>query len=119
MSKVNINTILKTQEKTYDYCVPAILKEDEDIIIYKEQDDQRTTASYNYKTKELIRENDSLHMRYIFDKNKNTIGTILVKELNRSLNLTIKTNKILRCDNNIEIDFLVEEQPFNYKIDVK
>ena len=35
MSKVNIHTILKTQEKTYEYNVPAILKEDERIIVYK------------------------------------------------------------------------------------
>ena len=54
MSKVNIHTILKTQEKTYEYNVPAILKEDERIIVYKEQDEQRTTTSFNYRTKELI-----------------------------------------------------------------
>ena len=80
MSKVNIHTILKTQEKTYEYSIPAIFKEDEEIIIYKEQDDQRTTTSFNYKTKELIRENDSLKMNYKFNKDKNSRGTIFVKE---------------------------------------
>ena len=119
MAKVNIHTILKTQEKTYEYSVPAILKEDAKILIYKEKDDQRTTTNYNYKTRELTRENDSLHMHYVFDENKNTVGKILVKELNRSFKLTIKTKKIIRHNNNIEIEFLVEEQPFNYKIEVK
>lgn len=119
MSKINIHTVLKTQEKTYEYEVPAIYREDDGIIIYKEQDEQRTTTTFNYRTKELIRENDSLKMHYIFNKEKNARGTILVKELDRTLDLIIKTRKILRCGQNIEIDFLVEEQPFNYKIEVK
>ena len=54
MSKVNIHTILKTQEKTYEYDIPAILKEDERTIIYIEQDEQKTKTSFNYRTKELI-----------------------------------------------------------------
>lgn len=119
MSKTNIHTILKTQEKTYEYDVPAILKEDENTIIYIEPDEQHTKTSFNYRKKELIRENDSLRMHYPFNKNKNSRGTIYVKELGRTFDLIIKTTKILRCKNNIEIEFLVEEQPFNYKIEVK
>lgn len=119
MSKINIHTVLKTQEKTYDYEVPAILKNDEGIIIYNEQDDQRTKTSFNYRTKELIRENDSLKMHYIFNKDKNSQGKILVKEFGRALDITIRTTKMLRCDYNIEIEFLIEEQTFNYKIEVK
>lgn len=119
MSKVNIHVVLKTQEKTYDYNVPAIYKEDEKVLIYKEQDEQRTTATFNYRTKELIRENDSLRMHYIFNKDKNSRGTILVKEFGRPLDLIIKTTKVLRCENNIEVEFLVEGQIFNYKIEVK
>lgn len=119
MSKINIYTVLKTQEKKYEYKVPAILLEQEDIIIYKEQDEEQTTTKYDYKKRELTRENDSIKMHYPFNKAKNSRGTILVKELGRTFDLIIKTNKILRCGNNIEIDFLVEGQPFNYKIEVK
>lgn len=119
MAKINIHTILKTQEKTYEYNVPAIFKEDERIIIYKEQDEQRTTTTFNYRTKELIRENDSLRMHYLFNKDKNSRGTILIKEFGRSFDLIIKTTKILRRENNIEIEFFVEGQPFNYQIEVK
>lgn len=119
MSKINIHTVLKTQEKTYEYDVPAIFREDDEILIYKEQDEQRTTTSFNYRTKELIRENDSLKMNYIFNKEKNARGTIFIKELGRTFDLIIKTRKILRCEQNIEIDFFVEEQPFKYKIEVK
>ncbi len=119
MSKINIHTVLKTQERLYEYDVPAIYREEDGIIIYKEKDEQRTTTSFNYRTKELIRENDSLKMRYPFNKDKNSQGTIFVKELGRSFDLIIKTTKMLRCGQNIEIEFLVEEQPFNFKIEVK
>lgn len=119
MSKINIHVVLKTQEKSYEYDVPAIFKEDEKVIIYKEQDEERTTTSFNYKTKELIRENSSLKMHYPFNKNKNSRGTIFIKEFGRSFDLIIKTTKISRQDNNIDIEFLVEGQPFNYKIEVK
>ncbi len=119
MSKMNIHTILKTQEKTYEYNVPAIFRDDDKIIIYKEQDEQRTTASFNYQTKELIRENDSLKMVYLFNKGKNSRGTIYIKELGRTFDLTLNTSDIKRNGQNIEIIFSVEGQPFNYKIEVK
>ena len=119
MSKINIHTILQTQEETYEYDIPAIYKEDEDIIIYKDNDEQNTKTIYNYKTKELIRENDSLKMNYLFNKSKNTIGKIYIKELGRTFDLIITTRNMLRRAQNIEIDFLVEEQAFNYKIEVK
>ena len=47
----------------------APLKEDEKVIIYKEQDEQTTSVRFNYVTKELVRENDSLIMNYIFFQN--------------------------------------------------
>lgn len=120
MSVINIHTILKTQEKTYEYDVPAIYKEEDGIIIYREKDDQNTKTSFNYRTKELIRENDSLKMYYPFNKDKNSQGTIFVKEFGRNMYLTIKTTKLVRRDKNIEIEFIVEGQlPFNYKIEVK
>lgn len=119
MPKINIHTILKTQGKTYDYNIPAILKEEDKIVTYKEADDQHTTTSYNYKTKELTRENDSLKMHYRFNKAKNSNGTIFVKELNRTFDLQIKTKSIIQTDYNVEIDFSVEGQNFNYKIEVK
>ena len=87
------------------------------IISYKESDD--TCVYLDITKNELIRENDSLKMHYIFNKDKNSRGTILVKEFGRPLDLIIKTTKVLRREKNIEIEFLVEGQIFNYKIEVK
>ncbi len=119
MSKLNIHATLKTQEKIYEYNVPAIYNEDESVIIYKEQDDEHTKTRFNYRTKELIRENDSLIMHYTFNKDKNSQGTIKIIELGGTLHVTIKTNRLVRCAQNIDIEFEIENQTFNYKIEVK
>ena len=57
-------------------------------------------------------------MAYEFDLSKETTGTLEVKSLNKLLNLNIKTNKLLINSNNIELNFLVEEEKINYKLEV-
>ena len=70
MSKINIKVTVVNAEDTFEYKVPAIYQEDEKVVIYKELDEQNTSVRFNYVTKELVRENDSLIMNYIFNKEK-------------------------------------------------
>ena len=118
MAKIDIHVILKTPEQTYDYIVPAIYQKEEKTIVYKEKDEDKTLVKFNYSTKELYRENDSLIMTYKFNKNKNSTGTIYVKAMDRKLELTISTKSIQRDQNNIEIDYFVEKEKYKYKIEV-
>ena len=119
MPKVNAKITLHNAEDNFEYVVPAIYHEDEKVIIYNEHDDQKTLVKFNYITKELIRENDSLLMHYTFNKEKNSEGTIYVKGMEKNLNVTIKTTKLVRWeDNNIEIEYQIENDKFNYKIEV-
>ena len=83
VSKVNAKITLQNAEDNFEYVVPAIYHEDEKVIIYNEQDDQKTLVKFNYITKELIRENDSLLMHYTFNKEKNSEGTIYVKGMEK------------------------------------
>ena len=118
MSKINIHAELKTSEKSYDYILPAIYHEDDKTIIYKEKDDQNTTMKFDYKNKILYRENDSLRMIYKFKKNETSQGEIFVKGMNRNFFIKLKTLNIKENDINIDIRFLVENENFNYKIEV-
>lgn len=119
VSKVNAKITLQNAEDNFEYVVPAIYHDDEKVIIYNEQDDQKTLVKFNYITKELIRENDSLLMKYNFNKEKNSQGTIYVKGMEKNLIVTIKTLKLVRWeDNNIEIEYQIENDKFNYKIEV-
>lgn len=118
MSKINVRITLKSSDNTYTYEVSAIYKKEEGIIIYQEPTDEKTLVKYNYLTQELIRENKEFKMIYQFKKAKETIGTIIMKELNNKLNLNITTTEYLRYSNNITIDYTVENEKYNYKIEV-
>ena len=57
-------------------------------------------------------------MEYEFIENKITTGKIFVKDLRKEINVDIKTNKIKKQDDNIEIKFNVENNEFIYKVEV-
>lgn len=118
MSKINVRITLKTSDNIYTYEVSAIYKDEEDILIYQEPTEEKTLVKYNYSTQELTRENKELKMIYPFKKMKETNGTITMKELNNKLDLNIKTTEYLRCSNNITVDYTVEKEKYNYKIEV-
>ena len=42
VSKVNAKITLQNAEDNFEYVVPAIYNDDEKVIIYNEQDDQKT-----------------------------------------------------------------------------
>lgn len=118
MPKIKIHVTLVNTEGKIEYTIPAIYHEDEKVIVYKEQDEQNTSVRFNYVTKELVRENNSLIMNYTFNKEKNSQGSIYVKGMEKKLDVVIKTTKLLRCDKNIEIEYQIENDKFNYKIEV-
>lgn len=118
MPKIAVHITLKTPEKTYTYDVPAILQDQEQTIIYQENDPDKTISKFNLSKKVLTRENNIFLMNYQFDSKHKTTGEITMKDLNKKVYLNIKTNKISRKTNNIEIDYLVEKEPYNYKIEV-
>lgn len=118
MPRIKIKTTIVNAADTYEYTIPALYKEDENIIIYKENDEQKTSVTFNYKTKELVRENASLIMNYPFNKNKNSQGTIHVKGMKRTFHVVIKTTKLIRHDKNIDIEYHIGKDKFIYKIEV-
>ena len=112
MPKINIKTSLKNDiEEIKDEVVSKV---DKDKITYYEKN--KTKVIYDYKENTLIRENDDINMVYTFNKDKETTGKILVKELNRELHVKIKTKELKKQDYNLEIKFKVEDQNFIYKI---
>lgn len=112
--KVRITTISNDHEVRYD--TKAIVHDNS--IVYIEKDGKKTKTYFNYDKNQLIRENKEMSMQYTFDKNKKTTGQILVYELQKSVTLSIVTRDIVRCEHNIEIKFIVENEPIEYKIEV-
>lgn len=111
---VRITTISNGHEVRYD--TKAIIHDNS--IIYVEKDEKKTKTYFNYDKNQLIRENKELSLKYNFDKNKKTTGQLLVYELQKYVTLKIETKKLVRFEYNIEIDFMVENEPIKYKIEV-
>ena len=114
MTKLDVLISVKSNDSNQEYKTTAILTEE--IIKYKSEDN--TTEMFDYTNNNLTRENSELRMDYVFDLNKETKGTIFVKDLNRNLDVNIKTNKIERNKNDIEIEFVVEDNTIKYHIEV-
>ncbi len=113
MSKVKIKVSVNDDiEKEYN----AIYREKEKLLTYKEEDN--TLVKFNYKDNVLIRENDSLFMQYKFVNKKTSKNKIFIKDLKQYLDITLFTKSILVKDNIINITYVIEDNLFNYKIEV-
>ena len=114
MPKLEVLVSVKNDDSNIEYKTTAILSDN--VIKYKSEDN--TIEVFDYDNYKLTRENNELRMDYIFDLNKETKGTVFVKDLNKELEVNIKTKKIERNNNDIEIDFYVEESNIKYHIEV-
>ena len=100
--KVKIDNI----ENIVDY---TIVKE---VINYKEIDN--TNVYYDLKNNILIRENDDIHMIYDFNNKK---GTILIKELEKEVDLLLENIDIERNKNNVKVRYSIENNDFLYELE--
>ena len=66
----------------------------------------KTTAIYQ----------DSI-IKYIFVEGKDTTGLLLIKELNKTINISIKTKKIEEEKINSYIEFEIDKDVFKYEIE--
>mgnify|MGYP006870760728 CR=1 FL=1 len=113
MPKININVSISNNEIKDSYKLVSIISDN--IIKYKEKDN--TKVLYNLDKNTLIRENDTLRMEYFFDNLKNTIGTIYLKDLKRTINIDIETTKLEKINNNIDIEYKIDNDIFRYRIE--
>ena len=116
MPKITIKVTLITPETTDEKTYNAIYHPEENSIIYKEED--KTTTKVSLNEKRLRRENEELLMEYLFSEEKNTKGIVTVKSLNKTLELNLKAKKINQVEKNIQINYLLENHEYKYKLQV-
>lgn len=112
--KAHITIISNNEKLTYE--VESIVNDN--AIIYMEDDSKKTKVKFDYNKNELIRENKELFMQYNFEKNKMTIGKLVVQGIENGVSLRIMTKDILRYNDNVQIKFTVENEPMEYIIEV-
>lgn len=111
MSKINIKVSIKNNEKEEQYETIAIIQDN--ILKYQEKDN--TIVIFNYDENTLTRENNELLLKYRYSDISE--GTIYIKELDREIKVNIKTIKLERKENDIKINFMIENNIFLYEIE--
>ena len=113
MPKIQIEVCIESENKNH-YKTNAIIKDN--TITYKEKDN--TTVTFNTIDNSLLRKNNEIEMKYTFDKNKETIGKIKVLDLNKTVEIIIKTKDIIKEKDLIKIIYIVENNEFIYSIKI-
>lgn len=116
MPKINVKITLNTPDSTTENIYIAIFHPETNEIIYQEAN--KTKTRFNLKKLSLERENESLWMKYLFNQQEKTMGTVKIKELNQQLQLNITTAKINQKNQNIEIEYQLEDENYKYKLEV-
>ena len=113
MPKINIKVHIQNEEEDRKEILVAILQEN--ILKYKEKD--RTTVTFNYDTNTLRRRNKDMELNYVFLENIKTEGIIQIKEIHQEMTIPIRTKKINRKGNDLEIYYEINHKPFLYQIE--
>lgn len=107
MSNSKLKVRIDNTENIVDYSI------DSEVINYKEIDN--TNVYYDLNNNILIRDNDDIHMIYDFNNKK---GNILIKGMDRELELLIENIDIERNKNNVKVSYSIENNDFLYELEV-
>lgn len=110
MPKVNIKTTIINKELEDTNTYKAIINDNK--IKYQEND---VTVVFDYNNKKLIRENNDYKIEFFFE---DKLLKILIKELDNYLEKDIKVEKIHIKNNNIKIEYKIDEDKYLYSLEV-
>lgn len=113
MPKKEIKASIKNDDTNNSINTTAIIYDG--ILKYKENENTKVILDLNNNI--LIRENNEFRMEYKYDIKKETKGKIFIKELNKEIELKIKTKKYVKKDELIIINFSIENNNFEYRIE--
>ena len=113
MPKIKIKVGIKNDNHDDIFETNAIIEEGK--LKYREKDD--TMVIFSFDDSHLKRENNQLKMNYYFDLENNTKGILYIKELQKEMELSIITKEITKDNNNIKIEFYIEDNHFLYYIE--
>ena len=113
MPVINIKVSISNLEYSEKFNTRAIIQDN--ILKYREKD--KTIVKYYLDSNILERENNKLKLKYNFIIKNNTTGKIFSKKIKKEVPISIYTNKILRQGNNIIVEYKIENNIFNYRIE--
>lgn len=116
MEKNALITIKNNDSKT-SYKVKVLLNDN--TYRYREDTVNNTLVEFDSSNNVLKREDDNLSMEYLFINDKETIGKIYIKDLNKYIDVVIKTSKIEKNENKILIEYTILDDLYKYSIEME
>ena len=118
--KLKIKGNLKNITENTDDLIDTYAIKNKNKITYKTNDTlYKITISDNKLI--LIRENEEFLHKFIFDIDNITKSEYYIKELRTTIELPIKTNKLIINDNNIVIEYIIidNDNKYSYILDME
>lgn len=107
MKKIKLKITMITQNQKTEYITIGNYDSEKQELTYQEKQEVVTDVKINLKEHKLIRDNKDLTMIYQFDEKKKTINTIYLKDLEKYIDIQIKTKKYYYDNNKIEIEYIL------------
>ena len=86
-------------------------------LYYVDKDKEKTVNLFDYDNNILTRDNEKIYLELKFKKNKITQNKLLIKEMNSTTYISIKTNDIIISENLILLDYNIDNEHYIYKIE--
>lgn len=107
MKKMKLKITMITQNQKIEYITIGNYDSDKKELSYQEKQEMVTDVKLNLEKHKLIRDNKDFTMEYQFEVNNKTINTIYLKELGKTIDIQIKTEKYYYDNNKIEIEYIL------------
>ena len=105
---------LKNEEEVIKYELLIEFKNNK--ISYIENDSNNTNVLLDLNNRLLIRDNKELYLEYDFLNNK---GVVYLKELRNNISINLNTIKYEITDTKIEIMYKIDENSYEYFIEME
>ncbi len=116
MKQIKIRASITSKETKRIDKVEATYEEKK-YIYYIEKGKEKTVTIYNLQNDTLERDNEEMYLYLPFKTKEETLGTMIVKDINQEIKLEIYTKEILKNKKEIKIRYTLNDEQYTYKLE--
>lgn len=109
MKKEKFHIQIKTNSNKDEYNLLGEYDREKQVIMYYESNALRSKITIDINNHQLIKDNIDYQIVLDLDFNKETIAKVYLKKEDKTLDLSLKTNKFELKDNKLNINYIILE----------
>lgn len=118
MQRLKILVTIKSNNQNTIYQTEATYDQEKKYLYYLEKDLDKTAVIYDYKENILKRDNPKIYQELKFIPQKNTTNKMLLKDLDKYIDIEILTIKIINNYPEVTVYYLLNDEKYLYKIEI-